>query len=370
MKKPTSKKIRYAVVGLGYISQAAVLPAFRHAGKNSRLTALVSDDPVKLRHLGKKYNVRHLFNYDDYEELLHSGEVDAVYIALPNNMHCEYTVRAAEAGIHVLCEKPMAVTVEECETMINAAEENRVKLMVAYRLHFEKGNLKAMALARSKKLGESRIFNSLFTMQVQEGNTRLKKELGGGTLYDIGIYCINAARNLFGAEPMEAMAISANNGEQRFREVDEMTGAILRFPGERLATFVSSFGAGDVSYFEIVGTKGSLRVDRAFEIAEGKCHELKIQEKTQKASFSKRDQFAAELIYFSDCIVNNREPEPSGLEGLADVRVIQALYFSAQSGKSESLAVFDKRRGPGLELAVDRPPVRKQALVHAEAPSR
>ena len=131
--------IRYAVVGLGHIAQVAVLPAFRHAQRNSRLVALVSDDAAKRRKVGKKYRVERTYSYDDYEACLEG--VDAVYIALPNSLHAEYTVRAARAGVHVLCEKPMAVTAAECEAMIDACGEQRVKLMIAYRLHFEEVTL-------------------------------------------------------------------------------------------------------------------------------------------------------------------------------------------------------------------------------------
>jgi glucose-fructose oxidoreductase len=187
------KKIRYAVVGLGYIAQNAVLPAFAHA-RNSELTALVSDNPTKLKKLSKKYCVPHTYSYEEYSECLESGEVDAVYIALPNHMHRAYTEAAARAGVHVLCEKPMAVTEEDCQAMIAAAEKNNIKLMIAYRLHFEEANLRAVELVQSGKLGEPRVFDSVFTMQVKPGNVRLQKEKGGGTLYDIGIYCINAAR--------------------------------------------------------------------------------------------------------------------------------------------------------------------------------
>ncbi|HKY64564.1 MAG TPA: Gfo/Idh/MocA family oxidoreductase [bacterium] len=363
------KQIRYAVVGLGYISQSAVLPAFAHAAKSSALTALVSDDPAKLKQLGKKYRVPNLYSYEQYQDCLASGEIDAVYIALPNSMHREYTVRAAEAGIHVLCEKPMAVSVADCEKMIAACERSRVKLMVAYRLHLEKANLKAIAAARSRRLGDPRIFSSLFTMQVKAGNIRLNKGLGGGTLYDIGIYCINAARNLFGAEPMEAAAIRANNGEERFREVDEMSGAVLRFPGERLATFVSSFGAADVSEFTLVGTKGTLKLELAYDIGQPKVQTMTVGKRRSKVRYAKSDQFAPELLHFSDCILSNRQPEPSGQEGLADVRVIEALLLSAETAKSISLRPLDKRSRPTLDQEIKRPPVVKRKLVHAEAPT-
>lgn len=368
MKK--KNKIRYAVVGLGYISQVAVLPAFKNAKKNSELVALVSDDPVKRKKLAQKYKVPHTYSYEEYEDCLKSGNIDAVYIALPNHLHCDYSLLAAENGIHVLCEKPMAVVEEECRRMIEAAEGNKVKLMVAYRLHFEKANLKAALIAQSKKLGDLRFFNSVFSMQVKAGNIRLKAALGGGTLYDIGIYCLNAARSLFKADPVEVFAFSANNGDARFQEVDEMTGAMLRFPGERIATFISSFGAGDVSSYELVGTRGSLRLDPAFEMVEELKYELKSKVQTQKGSSSKRDQFGPELLYFSDCILKNKNPEPSGSEGLADVRVIEALYRSAREGVPIKLEVIQEKKFPSITQAMHLPAIQKPQLVHAAAPSR
>jgi len=368
MKK--QRKIRYAVVGLGYISQIAVLPAFKHASKNSELAALVSDDPLKLKRLARLYDVPATYSYDDYEDCLQSGDIDAVYIALPNSMHCEFSLLAARHGVHVLCEKPMAVVEEECQQMIEAAEDNAVKLMVAYRLHFEKANLKALQIARSKKLGDLRIFNSVFSMQVKKGNSRLRAELGGGSLYDLGIYCLNAARNLFGADPVEVSAFTANNGEQRFKEVDEMTGALLRFPEERIATFVSSFGAADSSYFELIGTRGSLRLDPAYEMVEELEYVLKTGSGKKRGSAPKRDQFGPELLYLSDCILKNAEPEPSGREGLADVRVIEALYRSAQEGHPVRLRPVERERAPRMKQEIHLPAIRRPSLVHAEAPGR
>ena len=197
-------KVRYGVAGLGWFAQVAILPAFRHASRNSRLTALFSDDPVKLEKLGKKYGAPHLHSYDEFDEALRAGIVDAVYIALPNDLHREYTERAARAGVHVLCEKPMAVTSRDCRAMIHAAERARVKLMIAYRLHFDRGNLEAVEIVNSGKLGEPRIYNSVFANRVEdEKNIRLNPlSQGGGTLYDIGIYCLNAARYLFRSEPV------------------------------------------------------------------------------------------------------------------------------------------------------------------------
>ncbi|HZI75315.1 MAG TPA: Gfo/Idh/MocA family oxidoreductase [Gemmatimonadales bacterium] len=364
-----AKKIRYAVVGLGHIAQVAVLPAFAHA-ENSELAALVSDDPEKRAKLGRKYKVK-AFSYAEYDDCLRSGRVDAVYIALPNHLHREYSERAARAGVHVLCEKPMAVTEEDCRSMIRTAQEHNVKLMVAYRLHFQEANLKAIDIVQSGRLGDPRLFNSVFTMTVKEGDIRLNpRELGGGTLYDIGVYCINTVRNLFGAEPMEVMAFSANSGDRRFLQCEETTSAILRFPGkERLAAFSCSFGATDVSMYRVVGSQGELVMDPAYEYAGELKQRITIDGRKRERTFAKRDQFAPELIHFSECVLTGATPEPSGEEGLADVRVIRALYRSADTGQPVALEPFDKHDRASLDQEIRRPPVRKPDLVNTEAPS-
>jgi predicted dehydrogenase len=362
-----SRKVRYAVVGQGYISQIAVLPAFEHARRNSELTALVSDDSEKLRKLGKKYGVGRLFSYEQYDQCL--DEVDAVYIALPNSMHREYTEAAARAGVHVLCEKPMAVTEEDCQAMIDAAREAKVKLMIAYRLHFEATNLSVVEMVRSSKIGEPRLFSSVFTMQVEEDNIRLRKDTGGGTLYDIGIYCINAARYLFRDEPVEVFAFSARGSDPRFTEVDEMTSASMRFPGDRLASFTTSFGASDVSAYQIVGTKGDVRVDPAYDYAEELKITTSIGGKKRERTFSRRDQFAPELLHFSDCVLTGRDPQPGGREGLADVRIIRALYESAASERPVRLPRFEAPPRPTIEKEAHVPPVREPELVWTSPPS-
>jgi predicted dehydrogenase len=369
MKMATStRKIRYAVVGLGHIAQVAVLPAFAHALANSELVALVSDDPQKLKVLGRRYHVDHLFSYREYGDCLRSGIVDAVYIALPNHLHSRYSVRAAQAGIHVLCEKPMAITEKECSAMIRAAERADIKLMIAYRLHFEESNMMAVKIVRSGKLGKPRFFTSSFSMQVRPDNIRTDKGKGGGTLYDIGIYCINAARYLFGAAPTEVFAFSsANKKDARFREIDEMTSAILRFPNDRLAVFTSSFGAADVASYRVAGTKGDVRLEQAYEYAYPIDLYTTVNGKTRKQTFAKRDQFAPELIYFSDCILNNKHPEPSGVEGVADVRIIEALYRSAKRRRPLRIEPVRQRQRPSVKQTTHRPAVAKPPLVNAES---
>ena len=185
--------MRFAVVGLGHIAQAAVLPAFKHARPHVELTALVSDTPAKLKTLGRRYGVKTLCSYDEARDLFSSGEIDAVYIALPNTLHAAWTIRAAEAGLHVLCEKPLATTVQDCERMIDACERNDVQLMTAYRLHFERCNLEVADIVRKKRIGEARYFDSQFSMQVKPNNIRVERELGGGPEWDIGIYGTRSA---------------------------------------------------------------------------------------------------------------------------------------------------------------------------------
>lgn len=356
------------MVGLGHIAQVAVLPAFAHARRNSKLVAVVSADRTKRRELTKRYRLENAFTYEQFDDCLR--EVDAVYIALPNSMHAAYTVRAAKAGVHVLCEKPMAVTVPECRQMIAACRQAHVKLMIAYRLHFETINLSAIDLARRGDLGELKFFTSSFSMRVRRGDIRTKRQYGGGTLYDIGVYCINAARNLFGAEPTEVSAVSINSGLKSLGEIDETTAAILRFGDGRVATFVTSFNAADVAAYRIVGTKGHLHADPAYEYAEGLRYTVTIDGMRRTKQVGKRDQFAPELLYFSDCILNDTQPEPSGEEGMQDVRLIEALYESARKNRPVRIRPFEKSVRPTSRLRISRPGVKKPKLIKVQSASR
>lgn len=364
------KKIRYAVVGLGYFAQIAVLPAFKNA-RNAELTALVSGDRKKLKELGNKYRVKNLYSYEKYEECLKSGEIDAVYIALPNDMHREYTELAAKYGKHVLCEKPMAVTEEDCAAMVQAAQENNVRLMIAYRLHFEEANLEAIQLIKSGKLGDVRAFDSVFAMPVKEKNIRTRpRSEGGGPLYDIGIYCLNASRYIFQEEPIEVMAMATRAPKSTFKNIDETVSVMMKFPKERIATFTCTFGAADEGTFRVVGTKGSLMVKDAFGFVGEKTHIVTIGGKAKEKTFKSRDQIAPELIYFSDCIHRNRNPEPSGIEGLADVRLIEAIFRSIDTGRSVRIEERITKERPGLKQKITQPAVKEPKLIRAEEPSQ
>jgi predicted dehydrogenase len=366
-KRP--EPVRYAVVGLGYIAQAAVLPAFAHARENSILTALISGSPDKLQKLGRQYNVKDCFAYEEYFLALRSGAFDAIYIALPNSMHAEFATSALEAGIHVLCEKPMASTVRECENMIVAAHSSNRKLMIAYRLHFEKSNLEAVRVAQSRQLGNLRQFTSTFTMNVKPGDIRLKADLGGGPVADIGIYCINAARYLFRDEPDQVYASAMSCDDHRFKEVPEMVSVIMQFPKDRIATFQCGFNAGKVSEYRLVGTRGDLRVEPAFELADDLNHHLTIDEKVTESVFRKRDQFAPELVHFSNCIQTGEAPSPSGEEGLADVRIIEAISASIESGNTVSINGVAPPHRPDPDQEMRKRPVRMPKLISASSPS-
>ena len=237
------RKIRYAVVGLGHLARLAILPAFNHA-RRSELAVLISGDAPKARLLSTEYGVP-AFSYENFEDALAKERVDAAFVVSPNTLHREFTERAAKAKVHVLCEKPMSTNERDCRAMIRVCQRAGVQLMIAYRLHFTPSQLRAIKLAREGKLGELRAFISLFAMQVKANNIRVKRETGGGPLLDIGIYCINAARNLFGAEPLEATAIAAASNDPRFKEVPEMVSAVASF---------SRREAGDL-YMQLWGAK-------------------------------------------------------------------------------------------------------------------
>ncbi|HEX2574517.1 MAG TPA: Gfo/Idh/MocA family oxidoreductase [Polyangia bacterium] len=361
--------IRYAVVGLGNIAQAAVLPGFANA-ENSRLVALISSDETKRRELGAHYRVERAGGYDEFEDILHACRVDAVYIATPNEQHREYTERAARAGVHVLCEKPMANTEADCRAMIRACDDHGVQLMIAYRLHFEAANLHVIDLIRSGRIGEPRLFLSMLTQQVRPGDIRTRPDVGGGAIYDEGVYPINAARYLFRDEPIGGLCRVLPGHDDRMPEVDATTSALLEFPRGRIAQFTVSQELAGVSWFRLVGTEGDLQLEGAYDYkAPMKLTVTVGGEQVEAREFTPRDQFGPELIYFSDCIQNGRTPEPSGEEGLADVRIITALLESARRGVAVAIRPIARTRRPEPDQEIDRPAVEPPAEVHAPPPT-
>jgi predicted dehydrogenase len=281
---------------------------------------------------------------------------DAVYIGLPNSMHADFTIRALSKGIHALVEKPLAPSVEECEAMIAAAKAGGALLMTAYRLHNEPGTVEAVRLIRDGAIGEPRFFSSIFCAQVDASNHRLKAAHWGGPLQDVGVYCLNAARHVFGSEPTEAIAMKGRGADPRFREVEETLAATLRFPGDALASFLVSFNATEIDSYQVVGTTGALTMQPGFRfetptrmiLARGRA----ISEKT----FPSGDHFGGQTAYFSDCIRSGAQPESDGAEGLADVRALLALERAAKTGLPQTIETDPRPSHPSADTVrhVDR----------------
>ena len=360
--------VRYAVVGAGWISQAAFLPGVAQSG-NSIVTALVTGDEVKATALADRYGIEHVHGYADYDQLLTSGDIDAIYLALPNDMHRQYALPALQRGIHVLLEKPMATSEADCEAMIEAARNGNAKLMIAYRLHFEPATLAAIELVRAGKLGRIRAFSAMFSQSVAPSNHRANHGYWAGPVSDMGVYPINAVRNLFGEEPVEVSACGVRDPELPFN-FDDTVSVTLRFADHRIAQFVVSYSGASMDQYRILGTKGDLEVSPGFMFGVGLKYRATIDGKTHEQAFDATDQFGGELQYFSDCILNNREPEPNGEEGLADVRVLAAIERALESGQPQNLGPFQRQGRMETAQVRKLPPVPSPELVDAAEPSQ
>ena len=363
------KKVRYAIVGVGSISQEAMMPGVEHTG-NSKIAALVTSDAAKAAKLAEMYEVETTCGYEEYGDLLRSGKIDAVYIATPNWRHTEFAVPALEAGIHVLLEKPMEVSSEQCEAILRAQEKSAARLMVAYRLHFEPATIAAIEKVRSGDLGEVHLFTSTFAQMVDPENHRATNGVEAGPIFDMGPYPINAVRNLFEAEPVEAFATGTRHPEAGFSDFDDTVSVTLRFPGQRLAQFTVSYYGNSVDTYTVVGTKGLLEVNPGYMYGEPLEHHAKYGKEKKHESFKNTDHFGGELKYFSECILNGTEPEPDGREGLADVRVIEAVVRSLASGRFEKVepATIAQRISPDQEQRLGA--VKAPEMVDASSPAR
>ena len=332
-----SKRVGYAVVGLGRISQRAVLPAFRHS-KKAKLVAVVSGDLKKARRLAGRFGASDSYTYDDYDRCLQNPGVNAVFIATDNGSHARYTVRAAKAGRHVLCEKPMATSAGECRRMIHACRENKVRLMIAYRKFFEPSNLALKKLISSGKLGKLKLIHSAFTFFLPPKKSAPDWHLdpvaaGGGSLVDVGVYCVNTIRWLTGKEPVEASAYSWSTDPARFSGVEESISFQLKFPDALLVQASASYGAAQANFLKVFGEKGWAALDPAFAYDEERRLFGKIGGRWFERSFKVIDEFALELDAFADSIRRGRDPEPDGWEGLRDVVTMQAIYRAARKGR-------------------------------------
>jgi predicted dehydrogenase len=327
-----ARKIGYAVIGLGRIA-GHFLPAALST-TNSRITGLVSGHRDKANGIAAQYGVppASIYNYENFDEIAHNPAIDAVYVALPNSMHAEYTIRAAKAGKHVLCEKPMSTNVADAESMIAACKAANVKLMIAYRCHYEPTNLKAIKLIREGALGQVKAIESAFGFSITQGEWRLNKKLaGGGPLFDVGIYSLNACRYLTGEEPSDISGYaSVIDHDGRFNEVEENVAWTMKFPSGIVASCSTTYGSNMDGYYRVYGSKGWLQVDQAF-VYEG----LRLRAEFSGTKLDElnpaRDpsHFQAEAEHFSNCVLKNLEPQSPGEEGLTDMRLITKIYRSA-----------------------------------------
>lgn len=366
-EQPKRKKVRYAVVALGWISQTAFLPGVEHTG-NSEVVALVTGHEEKAARVGDKYGIRDIYNYDEFDDLLHSGKIDAVYLATPNFDHVDLAVRTLNAGIHLLLEKPMATSVADCEKINAASEQSGARLMIAYRLHHEPGMLKALEVARSGRLGSLRYFNSSFSQPVSGQNHRAKHGFWAGPVPDMGPYPINTVRNLFGAEPLEVSAAGVCSDPSTYT-MDNIVNVTLKFPGERLASMVMSYGTADLDDFRIVGTLGDLFSQPAFGMNAAMKHIVTVNKSKTEESFARTDHFGGELRYFSNCILEGRNPEADGEEGLLDIRVIAAVERALATGQPQKLEPYSRRKRPVPDQVQKLKAPKESELIDAHKPS-
>jgi len=338
-KLPPDQKLGWAIVGLGEFATNQLIPAFPLC-KKSKLVALVSGDPAKAQRIAAANGIpeKNIYNYQNYDSLKDNPDVDVIYIVLPNNMHAEYTIRGAQAGKHIMCEKPMATSVEDCRKMIDACNKAGRKLMIAYRAQYEPFNKEAIRLTQNGDLGKIRMVTSdhgriLDPSKPADKWRADKKMAGGGSLMDIGIYSLNATRYLTGEEPEEVQAfIHSAPNDPRFKEVEENVNFILRFPSGILASCTSSYGFHETKRFSVFGSEARLDLEPATDYYE---HEMKITSKegTQQKKIKEESQFALEIDHMSECVMENKTPKTPGEEGLQDLRLITAIYEAAEKGK-------------------------------------
>lgn len=344
--EPADQRTGYAVVGLGRLTVDQILPAMGKS-KYCKPVALVSGDRAKALKIAAQYGIKptSVYDYTTYDQLAQNPDVKVIYIVLPNSMHAEYTVRGAKAGKHILCEKPMATSVRECQQMIDACNRAGVKLMIAYRSQYEPYDRAMIRMIRSGKFGKLKQY--LATNSQNQGDPtqwRLKRALaGGGCMPDVGVYCLNAARFLSDEEPYEVQATTTQpKDDPRFAEVEASCQVIAKFPSGFTAVFNSAYNAHKSQFLRIEGTEAWAELAPAFAY-----HGIKMKfsyyskeekmEMGHEPQLEEKDQFALEMDHFALCVQQNLRPHTPGEEGLQDQRITDAIYESARTGKAVKL---------------------------------
>jgi len=356
---PKDQRIGFAVVGLGKLAQGQIIPGLRRS-KGAKLVALVSGHRDKAERIATAEGIPAdaIYSYDDYDRIAKDPRIQVVYIVLPNSMHAEYTIRALKAGKHVLCEKPMATSIADCEAMIAAAKKADRKLMIAYRCHYEPKNLAAMRKVRSGALGKPRLFVTDMGRQANVSDPsdawRVDKKLAGsGALGDMGIYGISASRYMLNEEPVEVRAwANTDPGDPRFKTVDDMIAWQFRFPSGAICNGSTSFDYNATMSFELWGEKARLRADpgafyggNKFQMVDGgNFTDMDVPEV---------DQFAREMDWMAD-VVRGKAPMVSpGEEGMQDMRLILAILESVAKGGAPVKTDWGYKRAVDPAAVVD-----------------
>jgi predicted dehydrogenase len=330
-----AKKLGIALVGLGYYSYGQLGPALQHT-QNCYLAGIVTGHPEKAAIWSKQYNIpqKNIYNYDTFDQIAHNPDIDIIYVVLPVFMHKGYTIRAAKAGKHVICEKPMALNAKDCEDMIVACKKADRLLSIGYRLHFEPHTLEIMKLGQKQVYGKVKSIDTGngFTYRGDPNAWRLKKAMaGGGGLMDMGIYSIQGTRYTLGQEPIAVKATQEKTRPDFFKEVDETIFWELEFPGGFIAKGKSSYN-NDWSYLHVEAEHGKFGLEPAYGYGGIDGYTPK-----GKMPFPQIIQQAAQMDDFANCVNQNKQSRVPGEEGMKDMKVVDAIYRSLETGKQEKI---------------------------------
>ncbi len=333
-QEPGGKKLGWALVGLGSLSTNQIAPALEKS-KHSRLAAIVTGTPAKAEKWKAQYGIpdSHIYNYETFDTIAENPDVDVIYIVLPNSMHEEFTIRAAKAGKHVFCEKPMANTAAECRRMIDAVNAAGKQLGIAYRCQFEPHHRECIRIAREEVLGPVKFIEAGFGFKIGDPDQwRLRKKLaGGGALMDVGIYALQAARYLTGEEPVEILAQETKTDPEKFAEVDETVSWTMKFPSGVIASLMTTYAFSGSDYFTVFADDGRFGMGPAYGYDGQKGWTSKPD---LKIEFPATDHFVLEMDAFSQAILAGKPFAPAGEDGLKDLLAIDAIYRSIREGKA------------------------------------
>ena len=328
-----NKKLGVALVGLGYYSTDLLAPALQQT-KNCYLAGIVTGTPAKAEQWKVKYNIpdKNIYNYQNFDDIAKNKDIDVVYVVLPPSMHREYVIRAANAGKHVWCEKPMAITAKECQDMIDACKKNKRSLAIGYRLQHEPHTQEYMRIVNKKLLGNvKKVECGAGYRESRTEHWKQKREMGGGVLYDMGVYSIQGARLGTGMEPIAVVSAktSTTRPEVYRNGLDETTTAVLEFPGGVLAEIKTSFGE-NINYLNINCDKGEIRMSpyQSYAGLRGRSPSGEIH-----FPYDIPWQQAKQMDDDAMAIMQNKPMMVPGEEGLRDIRIVEAIYESAKTGK-------------------------------------